>query len=428
MKISVIGMGKIGLPLAVQYALKGHTVFGIDINSETVDKVNSGLEPFPGEADLQECLKEVVKGGLLSATLKTAETVAKSDVVIVAVPLFVDDNAIPDFAAIDAAAIQIGKGLKKGTVVIFETTLPIGTTRNRIQPLIEAESGLKGENDFYLAFSPERVLTGRVFQDLRRYPKLVGGINEESSLRAIEFYENVLNFDDRPDLPKGNGVWNLGSSEAAEMAKLAETTYRDVNIGLANQFAKFASLNKIDIYKVIEACNTQPYSHIHQPGIAVGGHCIPIYPRLYLWNDPFATIVEAARTINAEMPEFFVNMLEERFGELVGKKIVVLGIAYRAGVKEIALSGIFPIVKSIEKRGGIPLVHDPLYSKLEIERLGLSSYSAGESVDYLILHTDHAEYRDWSSDMFPGLAGALDGRNSLNSNKWADVELLTLGL
>ena len=135
-------------------------------------------------------------------------------------------------------------------------------------------------------FSPERVLTGRVFADLRKYPKLVGGIDPESEKRGIEFYESVLDFDERDDLPKPNGVWPMGSAEAAEMAKLAETTYRDVNIGLANQFARFADKNGIDVYAVIEACNSQPYSHIHQPGIAVGGHCIPVYPRLYLHNDP----------------------------------------------------------------------------------------------------------------------------------------------
>ena len=133
------------------------------------------------------------------------------------------------------------------------------------------------------------MLTGRVFADLRKYPKLVGGLSEEGAKRAIAFYEAVLDFDERADLERGNGVWDLGSAEAAELAKLAETTYRDVNIGLANQFARFAGANGIDVHQVIEASNSQPYSHIHRPGIAVGGHCIPVYPRLYLWTDPEAT-------------------------------------------------------------------------------------------------------------------------------------------
>ena len=153
--------------------------------------------------------------------------------------------------------------------------------------MIEEVSGLREGVDFHLVFSPERVLTGRVYADLRKYPKLVGGLSGAGGMQwAIEFYESVLTFDTRDDLPRGNGVWDMGTAEAAEMAKLAETTYRDVNIGLANQFARFADTAGIDVYKVIEACNSQPFSHIHRPGIAVGGHCIPVYPRLYLSTDP----------------------------------------------------------------------------------------------------------------------------------------------
>ena len=167
--------------------------------------------------------------------------------------------------------------------------------------MLQEGSGL-GADDFHLVFSPERVFTGRVFADLRKYPKLVGGVNPASAARGVAFYEQVLDFDERADLPKPNGVWDLGSAEASEMAKLAETTYRDVNIGLANQFAAFAEANGIDVYAVIDACNSQPFSHIHRPGIAVGGHCIPISPRMYLWNAPAATVVRAAREANAAMP------------------------------------------------------------------------------------------------------------------------------
>ena len=163
------------------------------------------------------------------------------------------------------------------------------------------------------------MLTGRVFADLRRYPKLVGGIDEASAGRGVEFYEAVLDFDERPDLPRANGVWDLGSAEAAELAKLAETTYRDVNIGLANQFARFADTIGVDVRKVIEACNSQPYSHIHQPGIAVGGHCIPVYPRIYLWNDPAATVVRSAREANAAMPDYAVGLLAAAYGDLAGR-------------------------------------------------------------------------------------------------------------
>ena len=426
MKISVIGMGKIGLPLAVQYARKGNVVFGVDINAETVDKVNRGIEPFPGEANLQEYLKEVVAEGFLTATLNTADVVAKSEVIVVAVPLFVDENAIPDFTEIDAAATQIAKGLKKGTVVIFETTLPIGTTRTRLTPILETISGLDSSCDFFVAFSPERVYTGRVFQDLCRYPKLVGGINEESSKKAIYFYENVLDFDERPDLTKRNGVWNLGSCEAAEMAKLAETTYRDVNIGLANQFAQFASSNDIDIFKVIEACNSQPYSHLHQPGIAVGGHCIPVYPRLYLWKDPFATIVSAARAVNVGMPSYLIEKLSLSAGGLFGKKVLILGLAYRGGVKEHAFSGTYPLVRLLNEAGAITRVHDPLYTLNEIENLGFNYGESGDDIEILILQANHQQYKSLGSNDFPRVKYILDGRNYLDENNWSGVSFIRI--
>ena len=276
MKITVVAMGKIGLPLAVQFARKGHTVIGADVNETTVAQVNDGIEPFPGEAHLSQYLAEVVQAGSLTATTDTTSAVAQSEAVVVVVPLFVDAEGVPDFGWMDAATKAIGQGLKAGTLVSYETTLPVGTTRTRFAPMLEEISGLKAGVDFHLVFSPERVFTGRVFADLRKYPKLVGGIDQASGARGVKFYEDVLDFDDRPDLAQANGVWDLGSSEASELAKLAETTYRDVNIALANQFALFSETHGIDVQKVIDASNSQPFSHIHRPGIAVGGHCIPI--------------------------------------------------------------------------------------------------------------------------------------------------------
>ena len=299
MKIAVVALGKIGLPLAVQFATKGHEVIGCDVNQATVDLINRGLEPFPGETDLAKKLSKVVASGSLTATTDTTSAVAQADAVVIVVPLFVDEAGVPDFGWMDAATEAVALGLKPGTLVSYETTLPVGTTRNRFTPKLEGLSGMVAGKDFFVVFSPERVFTGRVFADLRKYPKLIGGIDAASAAEGIAFYEAVLDFDSRPDLTRANGVWDLGSAEASEMAKLAETTYRDVNIGLANQFALFAESAGIDVQQVIAASNSQPFSHIHQPGIAVGGHCIPIYPRFYLWNDPTATVVRAARELFA---------------------------------------------------------------------------------------------------------------------------------
>jgi nucleotide sugar dehydrogenase len=427
MKIAVIALGKIGLPLAVQFANKGHQVIGCDVNQKTVDLINAGTEPFPGEAHLQDYLSKVVKSGNLVATTDTKDAVAKSDAVVVVVPLFVDEQGVPDFGWMDAATEQIGAGLKPGTLVSYETTLPVGTTRNRFAKALEKASGLTAGKDFKLVFSPERVLTGRVFADLRKYPKLVGGIDDASAQAGVAFYESVLDFDDRPDLTEKNGVWNLGSCEASEMAKLAETTYRDVNIALANQFAVFAEGANIDIAKVIAASNSQPYSHIHQPGIAVGGHCIPIYPRFYLWNDPKATVVAAARAANALMPAHAVDLLVQELGQLTGKKVAVLGISYRGGVKESAFSGVFPTVAALKEQGATVVVNDPMYSDDEIKSLGFTPYKIGESVDGMILQADHDEYKKLSSADFPGVKAVVDGRRALTGDKFAGITVRVIG-
>jgi nucleotide sugar dehydrogenase len=427
MKIAVIALGKIGLPLAVQFANKGHQVIGCDVNQKTVDLINAATEPFPGEAHLQDYLSKVVKSGNLVATTDTKDAVAKSDAVVVVVPLFVDEEGVPDFGWMDAATQEIGAGLKPGTLVSYETTLPVGTTRNRFAKALEKASGLIAGKDFKLVFSPERVLTGRVFADLRKYPKLVGGIDAASTAAGVEFYEAVLDFDDRPDLPEKNGVWDLGSCEASEMAKLAETTYRDVNIALANQFAVFAESANIDIAKVIAASNSQPYSHIHQPGIAVGGHCIPIYPRFYLWNDPKATVVAAARAANTLMPAHAVNLLVQELGKLTGKTVAVLGISYRGGVKESAFSGVFPTVTALKEQGATVVVNDPMYSDDEIKSLGFTPYKIGDSVDGMILQADHAEYKRLKAADFPGIKAVVDGRRSLDTKSFAGINVRVIG-
>lgn len=416
MQIAVVALGKIGLPLAIQFAEKGHTVIGCDVNATTVEQVNAGIEPFPGEALLQEKLKVVVSSGNLTATANTAEAVSQSDAVVIVVPLFVDIEGVPDFGWMDSATKDVARGLCKGTLVSYETTLPVGTTRNRFAALLEKGSGLKAGADFHLAFSPERVFTGRVFEDLRKYPKLVGGLTEACGKAAEKFYSDVLDFDERTDLARPNGVWNLGSPEASEMAKLAETTYRDVNIGLANQFALFAQKHGIDVYAVIEACNSQPFSHIHRPGIAVGGHCIPIYPQMYLWNDPVATVVRAAREANAEMPVRAIDRLESKFGPVEGKKIVVLGASYRGGVKETAFSGAFSVVDELERRGATTVVHDPMYTDDELRGEGFKPYHFGDQADAAVLQADHSEYRTLTKNDLPGVSLIIDGRSFIETS------------
>ncbi|QSB24056.1 nucleotide sugar dehydrogenase [Curtobacterium sp. 24E2] len=427
MNVVVVGLGKIGLPLAVQYARSGARVTGLDVADRVVESVNTAQEPFPGETGLAEALLEVVPDGRLRATTDPADAIPDADVVVVVVPLFVDADGVPDFGWMDDATDTIGAHLRPGTLVAYETTLPVGTTRGRWAPRLEARSGLVEGRDFHVVFSPERVLTGRVFADLRRYPKLVGGLTDRGSALGRSFYETVLQFDERADLGRPNGVWDLKTAEAAELAKLAETTYRDVNIALANEFARFAERQSIDIEAVIEACNSQPYSHIHRPGIAVGGHCIPVYPRLYLWNDPEATVVRAARARNAAMPSHAVELLARLHGDLRGQHAVVLGAAYRGGVKETAFSGVFDTVRALAERGAIVTVTDPLYSDEELRALGLDPHVPGAPVDAAVVQADHAEYASWDQSRLPGVRSVVDGRRVLDAARWTSATVAAIG-
>jgi len=418
MKIAVVGMGKIGLPLAVQYAKKGNTVTGIDINPKTVELINQGLEPFPEEAHLKEYLVDVVGSGLLTATLDYQESIKSADVVVVVVPLFVNDSAEPEFSAMDQATQSIGSHLKKGALICYETTLPIGTTRTRFAPALEKHSGLKVGVDFNVVFSPERVFSGRIFEDLRKYPKIVGGITQKCTGKGVNFYLKVLDFDEREDLTKPNGVWAVESTESAEFVKLAETTYRDVNIALANQFAMYADKIDINVYEVIEAANSQKFSFIHQPGISVGGHCIPIYPHFYLWSDPEASIVRKARETNSQMPTYFVTEILKSFKTLKNLKVLILGISYRANVKEIAFSGAIDLKNILVESGAKVFAMDPFYTKSEINQLGFEYVDdQSQAFDVVILHTNHQEFYSINFSKFPKSLKLLDGRNFYSKEK-----------
>lgn len=428
MKVAVVALGKIGLPLAVQIASKGHDVLGADVSDEVVKMVNDGTPPFPGEAELEERLGAVIDGGNLVATTDTTAAVRDSEAILVVVPLMTDESGIPDFSAMDAASEAIARGLQPGALVSYETTLPVGTTRDRFGPMLERISGLRPGRDFSLVHSPERVFSGRIFADLRRYPKLVGGVDSESAKAGVSFYEAILDFDERPDLPRPNGVWMLSSSEAAEMAKLVETTYRDVNIALANEFAAFAEESGIDLSEVIDSANSQPFAHVHRPGVAVGGHCIPVYPRFYLSGHPAAQLVETARRVNLSVPARAVKAVADQLGGLSGRTILILGAAYRGGVKETAYSGVFDLARAIDANGGQAVVSDPLFSGEELSSMQLTPWDGGH-VDGMIVQADHADYRKLGPSDVPGVQVVFDGRAVLDPALWegSGVELRIIG-
>jgi len=400
MKAVVVALGKVGLPLAARIAMAGHEVAGCDISPDVVATVNDGRAPFPNEAGLDDALAAATKAGLLKAgTDTTAAVAAGADLIVAVPPLLVDSDAKPDWKILDTVVADIGRGLKKKeppTVVSIETTVPVGTTRNRISKALETASGLQAEKDFFCVFSPERVYSGRVLEDLDNYPKLVGGCSAPGEARAAELYDCFLEAD----------IWEMGSAEAAELAKLAETTYRDINIAFANELAQHADDLGIDVRRVIDASNSQPFSHIHRPGVAVGGHCIPVYPRFFESGATAARIPGLARDVNEAMPAYAVELL----GDVKGKRILILGVAYRGGVKETAFSGAFALRDVLESAGATPLAADPLYSDTELKTLGFAPWD-GKAVDGAIVQADHAEY----SELDIETPVVVDGRGIVES-------------
>ena len=299
--VAVVGLGKIGLPLAAQFAGKGLEVIGCDVLADVVESINAGRSHIHEEAGLEKAVASAVAAGKLKATTDTQAAAAKADVVVVIVPLMVDDDHNIDYKNLDSATRAVGRGLHGGSLVIFETTLPVGTTRQRLGPMLEKESGLKVGHDFFLAFSPERLYAGRIFEDLRKYPKIVGGVDNQSTHRAVEFYRSVLDAE----------VWAVDNAETAEFTKLAETTYRDVNIALANQFAVYGANRDVNVGQAFRAANSQPFSHIHRPSLGVGGHCIPVYPHFLLGDadDAELSLVRDGRQTNDNMARVGVEQL-----------------------------------------------------------------------------------------------------------------------
>ena len=406
--VAVVGLGKIGLPLAAQFAGKGMRVIGCDVLPDVVATINSGRSHIHEEAGLEDAVAKAVAGGRLRATTDTPAAVAEADVVVVIVPLMVGLDRRMDFRNLDAATHAVARGLKRGCLVIYETTLPVGTTRGRLGPMLEKESGLKAVDDFHLAFSPERLYAGRIFEDLRKYPKIVGGIDAKSTEKALDFYRAVLDAE----------VWAVENAETAEFTKLAETTYRDVNIAFANQLALYGAKRHVNVNEAFKAANSQPFSHIHRQGIGVGGHCIPVYPHFLLGDaaEDELSLVRTGRETNDRMAEVCIDQLDRLLGGLRSRKVLVLGASYREDVKELAFSTAIPIVDLLHRAGAHVFIHDPLFTPaelgaLEAEVVDLES-EAAFGVDAVVVQAWHKDFRDLDWRRFKHLRVVLDGRVS----------------
>jgi nucleotide sugar dehydrogenase len=416
--VAVVGLGKIGLPLAAQFARHADEVIGCDINPQVAEAVSAGACPIGEEPGLPERVAAAVAAGRLRATTHTAEAVAGSNVVVVIVPLLVDDNGAVDYRMVDSATRDVARGLQPGTLVIYETTLPVGTTRTRLGPMLEAGSGRRLGRDFLLAFSPERVYSGRIFRDLITYPKIVGGTDAASTAAALAFYQAML---------AGAEVRPMRDAETAELVKLLETTYRDVNIALAGEFARYAADRGLPIDEAIAAANTQPYSHIHRPGIGVGGHCIPVYPYFLINDDPTGhlTLPRAARRANDSMAGWALAQLDGALGGLAGRQILILGYSYRENVRETAFTTAKPLIRDLQAADAQPLIMDPLYSAEELAASGAPPVAPGATppVAAVIVQAYHAAFSalDWAAFAVQGCRVVLDGRNILDSETQAAI-------
>ncbi len=404
--VAVVGAGKMGLPLAAQFASHGWTVIAVDIDQAVVESINAGRSHIGAEPGVAELVAEAHAAGRLRATQDAAAAAAESDVIVLIVPVMLDATNHPDHRSMDAAVAGMAAGLRAGATVVLETTLPVGDTRDRYAPIMAEASGLVLEEDLFVAFSPERLYSGAALRNLATYPKLVGGLGKASTARATAFYASVLDAE----------VVAMSSSEAAEFAKLADTTYRDVNIALANEFAGYADRVGVDILEVIAAANSQPYSHIHQPGLGVGGHCIPVYPRFLLDRAPEMELVAQARRVNDGQVALVIDRLAEMLGTLDGASVLVLGLTYREGVKELAYSRALPLISGLWERGAGVQAFDPLLTGPETERTGATAWSWGQvdpDVTAIVTQTADPTWRTIDPDWFPRLRAFIDGRNSL---------------
>lgn len=352
--LGVIGLGYVGLPLAVEKAKAGFKTIGFDIQSSKVEMVNSGIN-YIGDV-INEDLEQIVKSGYLQATTDFAE-VARADCLCICVPTPLDKHKQPDISYVKASAESIVPYMHKDMLIVLESTTYPGTTEQLLKPIFES-TGLKCGEDFYLAFSPERVDPGNHLYKTKNTPKVVGGITEKCTEIAATLYESIL------EAP----IHRVSSPAIAEMEKILENTYRNVNIALVNELAILCHKMNINIWEVIDAAKTKPYGfHAFYPGPGVGGHCIPLDPYYLSWKakeyDFHTFMIEASMMINDKMPEYCVErasrILNKQNKSIKDSKILLLGVAYKQNVDDYRESPAINIFEILEKEGADVSYYDP---------------------------------------------------------------------
>jgi len=387
--IAVYGLGKMGLPLAAVLADQSAEVRGVDIDESVVAAVNDGRSPVD-EPGVPGLLSQY-GGDKLAATTDGVAAARDAEIMIVLVPTVLDEDNEPALGPVLDVGADISDGVDEGNLVILESTAPPGTTAGPFREAVEPDDLTAGE-EFGLAHCPERTSSGRVVRDITEsYPKIVGGIDGESTCAAASLYR-VFN---QP------GVVELSSATAAEAVKVFEGVYRDVNIALANELAKACEEWGLDATEVFEAANTQPYCEIHDAGIGVGGHCIPVYPHFVTSRAAETPLLETARGVNDGMPGHAVRLLESLLAgeglDLDGANVLVLGLTYRPGVRELRYAPALDLIEHLRQAGSTVYAHDPLVEDETIRAHGAEPVADPRSVqklDGVVLATGHETYDD----------------------------------
>ncbi len=388
--VGVVGLGYVGLPLAVEKAKAGFKTIGFDVQKEKVDMVNLGHN-YIGDV-INEDLKAIVDDGMLSATTDFS-FVKDVDFIAICVPTPLDEHQQPDISYVRDSAISIAKYLKKDTMVVLESTTYPGTTEELLKPILEKGSGLKCGEDFYLGFSPERVDPGNLLYKTKNTPKVVGGVGQEATEIIAEMYRQVLESD----------IHEVSSPAVAEMEKILENTYRNINIALVNELTMLCHKMGISMWEVVDAAKTKPYGfQAFYPGPGLGGHCIPLDPYYLSWKAReygfHTSMIEASGMINDRMPEYCVDRcgaVLNRFKKAInGSKVLVLGVAYKQDIDDYRESPALKVIEIFEARGAEVDYYDPWvaeYKYKNVIKKGLINLTkeALQHADIIVITTGH---------------------------------------
>lgn len=390
LKVGIIGIGYVGLPLAVEFAEAGYETIGFDVQQKKVDKVNNG-ENYIGDVVSSE-LANLVKSKKLRATTDFSE-VSDRDFIAICVPTPLDKYQQPDISYVKSSTEIVAKNLKKGTILVLESTTYPGTTEELIKPILEEISGLKANEDFYLGFSPERVDPGNEKYKTKNTPKIVGGLGEDANECISAVYKSVLSSD----------VKTVSSPAVAEMEKILENTYRNINIGLVNEMAIICHKMGINIWEVIDAAKTKPYGfQAFYPGPGLGGHCIPLDPFYLTWKareyDYHTKLIETSGEINTTMPEYIIercsHLLNSEAKSIKNSKVLISGVAYKPDIDDYRESPALKVIDIFERMGANITVFDPFISEYRFQDkthkcLTEINYKDLKNYDLVVITTDH---------------------------------------